>query len=33
MSLPRFLADHDLKQWSASELEEWSEQVVFLPLE
>jgi len=36
MNRPRFLADHDLNEdlvlvWSDSELEEWKDQVVFLP--
>ncbi len=32
MSQPKFLADHDLNVWLASEAEEWENQVYFLPL-
>jgi len=35
MSRPRFLGDHDLNEhiiiWSASEAEEWQDQVRYLP--
>jgi len=36
MSRPKFLADHDFNEdllliWSASEAEEWKNQVCFLP--
>jgi hypothetical protein len=29
---PRFLADHGKLIWSASDINEWKDQIVFLPL-